>query len=180
MISMNVIFYLFIFLFAVIGAMRGWAKEMLIIFSVILSLAFISVIETLIPFLAPIVTSNPMVQFNIRIIIVIVIVFFGYQSPRFARFSKAAERRDHIQDVLLGIILGALSGFMIIGTIWFFADEAGYPIIRDFVVIPSEQVPGGVESLRLIKYLPPVWLGHPPNIYIAVVLAFIFVIAIFV
>jgi len=180
MISMNIIFYMFIFFFALIGAMRGWAKEVLVIVSVILALAFISVIETLIPVLAPFITSNPVVQCYIRITIVIVIVFFGYQSPRFTRLSKSSERKDRIQDVMLGFILGAVSGFMIVGTIWYFAHTAGYPLIMDYVIIPSEQVPGGEASLKLIKLLPPIWLGKPPNIYIAVVLAFIFVIAIFV
>lgn len=180
MVSMNVIFYMFIILFALIGAMRGWAKEVLVNFSVVLALAFISVIETLIPFLAPFITSNPVVQFYLRIAIVIVIVFFGYQSPRFTRLAKAAERRDRIQDILLGFILGAVSGYMVIGTIWSFAQAAGYPLITDYVILPSNQVPGGDASLRLIKLLPPVWLGKPPNIYIAVVLAFIFVIAVFV
>jgi hypothetical protein len=181
MIAMNIIFYMFIFLFALIGAMRGWAKELLVIFSVVLALAFISVIETLIPFLAPFVTSNPVVQFYLRITIVIVIVFFGYQSPRFTRLAKATERKDRIQDILLGLILGAISGYMVYGTIWSFAQAASYPLIFDYVILPGgPQVPGGEASLRLIKWLPPVWLGKPPNIYIAVVLAFIFVIAVFV
>jgi len=180
MISMNIVFYLFIFLFALIGAMRGWAKEMLVIFSVVLALAFITVIETLIPFLGSYVTNNPTVQFNFRVITVIVIVFFGYQSPRFARISSVVERRDRIQDVLLGVILGAVSGFMIVGTIWFFANEASYPFISDFVVMPGNQVPGGENSSRLIKMLPPVWLAKSPNIFIAVVAAFVLVIAVFV
>jgi len=180
MMSLLVVFYLFVFLFAVIGAMRGWAKEMLVIFSVILALAFISVIELLIPVLGPFITSNPVLQYYIRIGVVIILVFFGYQSPRIARLAKASEKRDRIQDVLLGFIMGAVSGYMVVGTIWYFANVANYPLLENYVIPPSQQVAGGDAALRLIRVLPPVWLGKPPNIYIAVVLAFIFVIAVFV
>ena len=71
MISILVVFYLFIFLFAVMGAMRGWAKELLVIFSVILALAFIAMLETLIPVVGPFVTSNPNFQFWMDIIEVV-------------------------------------------------------------------------------------------------------------
>jgi len=180
MISLIVVFFLFLFLFAIMGAMRGWAKEILVIFSVILALAFISVIELLIPVLGPFITSNPVLQFYIRVGIVLIMVFFGYQSPRFTRLTKVTERRDRIQDILLGLILGAISGFMVVGAIWSFANSAGYPFFSEFVITPTLEVPGGEAALRVIRILPPVWLGQPPAIYIAIVLAFIFVIAVFV
>ena len=179
MISLVIVFYLFIFLFAIMGAMRGWAKEMLVIFSVILALAFITVMENLVPVVGAFITSNPKMQFWFRVTIVIIMTFFGYQSPKFARLAKVADRRDRIQDLMLGFILGAVSGYFVIGTIWSFVDSAGYPF-GDWVIPPTPQVPMGETSLRMIKYLPPVWLGKPPNIYIAVVLAFVFVIVVFV
>lgn len=180
MISMLIVFYMFVALFATIGAMRGWAKELLVIFSVILALAFISVVELLIPVLGPFITSNPVFQFYFRVTVVVVLSFFGYQSPRIARLAKAAEKRDRIQDLLLGMIMGAISGFMVVGTIWSFAHAAGYPVFTDYMTAPVPGGPGGDAALRIIRVLPPVWLGKPPNIYIAVVLAFIFVIAVFV
>ena len=38
MISLTVVFYIFIVLFAIIGGLRGWAKEMLVSFSLVLAL----------------------------------------------------------------------------------------------------------------------------------------------
>ena len=140
MISILVVFYLFIFLFAVMGAMRGWAKELLVIFSVILALAFIAMLETLIPVVGPFVTSNPNLQFWMRISIVVVMVFFGYQTPKLARFARGAERRDQIQDVMLGFIMGALSGYFVVGTLWSFVDSAGYPF-GDWIIPPNPQMP---------------------------------------
>jgi hypothetical protein len=159
--------------------MRGWAKEMLVSFSVVLALAFITVIENLIPYIGAFITSNPSVQFWFRIAVVIGLAFFGYQSPKFTRLSKAIDKRDRIQDLMLGLILGALSGYFVIGTIWSFIDSAGYPF-GDWLIPPSSQWPMGDSAMRTLRYLPPVWLGKPPNIYIAVVLAFIFVIVVFI
>jgi len=179
MISLVIVFYLFIFVFAIMGAMRGWAKELLVIFSVILALAFITVMENLVPIVSAFITSNPEMQLWFRMTIVIIMTFFGYQSPKFGRLAKVSDRRDRIQDLMLGFILGAVSGYFVIGTLWSFVDSAGYPF-GDWIIPPTQQVPMGEVSIRMIKYLPPVWLGKPPNIYIAVVLAFIFVIVVFV
>ena len=177
MISLLVVFYLFIFLFSIVGAMRGWAKELLVIFSVVLALAFITVMENLIPVVGPFLTSNPNIQFWFRISIVVMMAFFGYQSPKFTRLAAAADRRDRIQDIMLGLIMGAISGFFVIGTIWSFVDSAGYPF-GDWLIPPTRDMPLGEETLRMVRYLPPVWLGKQPNIYIAVVVSFVFVIVV--
>lgn len=179
MISLLVVFYLFIVLFSIMGIMRGWAKEILVMFSVILALAFITVIENLVPYLGAFVTSSPSIQFWFRISVVIALAFFGYQSPKFTRLSKVADKRDKIQELILGFIMGAVSGYFVIGTIWSFVDAAGYRF-GDWIIPPSSQWPLGDAALRTLRYLPPVWLGRPPNIYIAVVMAFIFVIVIFI
>jgi hypothetical protein len=50
MISLTVLFWVFIILFAIIGAMRGWSKELLVTFSVILALFLIEVLETYLSF----------------------------------------------------------------------------------------------------------------------------------
>jgi hypothetical protein len=49
MVSLLFVFWMFIILFGVIGANRGWAKELLVVCSVILALAFIVLIERYIP-----------------------------------------------------------------------------------------------------------------------------------
>ncbi|MBN2550573.1 MAG: CvpA family protein [Anaerolineales bacterium] len=178
MISILLVFYLFLFFFAVMGAMRGWAKELLVIFSVIFGLALINVMETLVPVLSPFINSNPNIQFWLRIGSIVVIAFFGYQSPKIARLSKGSERRDKIQDILLGFILGAVSGYMIIGSMWYFVDAIGYtPFLKYVMPGPNDLT---VATERMIKLLPPLWLGSTPNIYIAVVLIAVLIIVVFV
>jgi hypothetical protein len=178
-VSILVVFYMFLILFAIIGAMRGWAKELLVGFSVILALAFIVILETLIPVLRDFLTRDRIIQFWSRTIILTLLVFFGYQSPKLAQLSKGASRRDQIQDVLLGLILGLVSGFLVVGSLWAFMAAADYPF-APFITAPQAGQPLGDAALRIVKYLPPVWLGKAPNVFIAVVFAFIFVMVVFI
>jgi uncharacterized membrane protein required for colicin V production len=180
MFSMIAVFWMFVLLFAINGSMRGWAKELLVSFSVILALAFIAVMENLMPVASDLLRNNPELQYYFRMTVLLVIVFFGYQSPRFSRIGKATEKRDRITDLLMGFFMGALSGYMVIGTLWSFMDANNYQWLKSFVIAPSAQTAGGEAALWMLKRLPPIWLGRQPNIYIAVVLAFIFVIVIFI
>lgn len=178
-VSILVVFYLFMVLFAIIGAMRGWAKELLVGFSVILAIALIVILETLIPVVSTFLTRDPVIQFWSRTVIVTLLVFFGYQSPKLSQFAKAVNRRDQIQDVLLGLILGLVSGYLIVGSLWAFMASADYPF-APYITAPQSGQPLGDAALRIVNYLPPVWLGKAPNIFIAVVFAFIFVIVVFI
>lgn len=177
MIAILIAFYACIIFFAVMGSIRGWAKEMLVIFSVILALALISIIENLIPVVSDTLNSNPTLQFWVRVGILVVMAFFGYQSPKISMLARAAARRDQIQDTLLGLILGAISGYMIVGSLWYFIDDMNYfpPYI-----FPPDNSPLGQTAQRIIEWLPPALLWNGAVIYVAVVLAFIFVIIVFI
>lgn len=178
MVSLNFMFYFLVFLLAVIGGMRGWAKELLVTFSVILSIFIINVLERYVPavynsFAQP----GSIAQFWMRSIILMILVFFGYQTPNLPKLGGSRFVRERLQDTLLGLFLGAINGYLIIGTLWFFLNQAGYP----FPYI-SPPVPGTAEgdaAIRLLGWLPPRWLG-PPTIYFAISLAFLFVIVVFI
>lgn len=178
MIAMLVVFYMFLSVFAIMGSMRGWAKELLVVFSVVLALAFIAVLENLLPVVSPMLTSNPTLQYWIRILIVILMTFFGYQSPKFNRLQRATEKRDRIQDLLLGLFMGVISGYFVYGTLWSFANTANYPLMIEYIQQPPPSLAEATQ--RILNMLPPVWLGEPPMIYIAVVVSFIFVIVVFI
>jgi hypothetical protein len=49
MVGLNVVFWILVILFALIGMTRGWAKELLVTFSVILALFIIAVLEQFAP-----------------------------------------------------------------------------------------------------------------------------------
>jgi hypothetical protein len=177
-VSLVFVFWILVVLFGVIGGMRGWAKEMLVTFSVILALTFITLLDSYVGFFKAIKQDDPNLYFWVTGAIVALLVFFGYQTPNFARFAPKMAR-EKFQDVLLGIVIGLINGYLIAGSIWFFLYKAQYPFpgITDPV---SANIPQVVEAAKkLLPFLPPSWLGVP-GIYFAVVLAFIFVIVVFV
>lgn len=178
MVSLVVVFYMYVILFAVIGAMRGWARELLVSFAVILGLFIITVLERFVPFVGNTLGSLPSFQFWIRAIVIIALVFFGYQTPNIPRLaSQNRFARDRLQDILLGVFLGALNGYLIVGSIWFYLDAAGYPF-PNLISPPTDQV--AVVTDRMMALMPPDLLGGSSAIYFAVALAFAFVLVVFI
>jgi hypothetical protein len=178
MLSLYVLFLMYIILFAVIGAMRGWAKELMVTFSMALSLFIITVLETYVGVVRNSITAaGGTAQFWLRTTIVILLVFFGYQTPNIKALQGARFAREHLQDTLLGFLLGAFNGYLIIGSLWWFLHQAGYPF--DVILPPQPGFPYYDISVRLIDNLPPEWLTIP-WIYFAVGVAFLFVIIVFI
>jgi hypothetical protein len=200
MISILSAFWMFIVLFGLIGAMRGWAKELLVIFSVILALFLIYVLETYTAFMVPFeqvlnqvenlnhdapflslpvpVQDQLKIQFWSRAAIVIILAFFGYQTPRLAALREKA-RREKIQDVLLGAVLGLGSGFFIIGTLWWYMAAAHYPFTPN-IMPPQSGTALGDAAINTLKYFPPVFASNQIGLFFSVVVAFMFVLVVFI
>lgn len=200
MISILSAFWMFVILFGLIGAMRGWAKELLVIFSIVLGLFLIYVLETFTAFIVPfeeilgrVENLSPLasfetlpvpiqdelkVQFWTRGAIIGILAFFGYQTPRLAALREKA-RREKIQDVLLGAVLGLGSGFFIVGTLWWYMAAAHYPFGPE-VMPPQPGTPLGDAALSLLKYFPPVFASNQFGLFFAVVIAFMFVLVVFI
>ncbi|MBN1538074.1 MAG: CvpA family protein [Anaerolineales bacterium] len=179
MMTLTFAFWLFVALFAVIGAMRGWAKELLVTASVVLSIFVLSVLERYVPpvrdFLA---TPNEGPEFWLRAGVMAVLVFFGYQTPNIQKIAGGRFIREKLSDSLLGLFLGALNGFLIVGTVWYFMDQSGYPFDK-YIIAPDAENAFSASALRLLPYLAPHWLGIPV-IYFAVAISFIFLLVIFI
>jgi len=200
MISILFAFWMFIVLFGLIGAMRGWAKELLVIFSIVLGLFLIYVLETFTLFVVPFdeilsqvenLSSNTAfeslpgpireelkIQFWSRAAIIGILAFFGYQTPRLAALREKA-RREKIQDVLLGAVLGLGSGFFIVGTLWWYMAAAHYPFTPE-ILPPQPGTPMGDAALNVLKYFPPVFASNQIGLFFAVVIAFMFVLVVFI
>jgi uncharacterized membrane protein required for colicin V production len=175
MVSLTFMFWLFVILFGIIGAMRGWAKELLVVFSLILALAFNHLLERYVPFINTLPPEGQ-AMFWLRSAIVMVLVFFGYQTVSVPRFASKANR-EKLQDSLLGFVLGAFNGYLVVGTLWFYLNEAQYPF--PYITAPTNADELGVAALSLLQNMPPRLLGEP-TIYFAVMLAFIFVLVVFI
>lgn len=176
MVGLTVMFWLFVILFGIIGAMRGWAKELMVTFSAILGIFIITLVQQFLPQLSA--GLSEVLRFWIRTIIFVALVFFGYQTPNIKSIAGARFARERLQDVLLGLIIGALNGYLVIGTLWYFMDQAGYPF-GPYLTAPNLNEPLGRAAEQFITRLPPVFL-QPPWIYFAVALAFLFVVVVFI
>ena len=176
MLSLTFVFWMYVVLFGVIGAMRGWAKELLVSFSVVLAIFIITVMEIFIPFVRDAVVGPA--HFWLRVGVLTALVFFGYQTPNLPRLAGSNRfAREHLQDILLGLFLGAINGYLIFGTVWFYMDSAGYPF--QYIAAPVAGTPMGDAAIKLLALLPPQWLSTPA-IYFAVAVAFVFVLVVFI
>lgn len=179
MVSLSILFYMFIFIFALIGAIRGWAKEVTASFSVFLALFILTVMQDFIPAIDTYLKNSPIdSQVTFKMIILGVIVFIGYQTPNLPIFLQNQQfKRGQMQDTLLGLIIGAFNGYMILGSLWYFIHSGGYPF--DFVLAPIAGTKAGEAALQIIPLLPPAWLVAP-GIYFAIAISFMFVLMVFI
>jgi hypothetical protein len=176
MLSLNFVFWMYVVLFAIIGGMRGWAKEMLVSFSVILALTFSTLVSSYIPFVRDVLQKeNPVMFFWLRAGILGFIVFFGFQTQHIPRFASKLNR-EKLQDAILGVFLGAVNGYLIAGSLWWYLANAGYPFPQ-YITAPSGDFAQLADSM--LRYMPPAILGVP-GIYFAVAISFIFVIVVFI
>jgi len=186
------LFGISIILFAVIGAVRGWSKEVIAMAGLVLSLFAINTFGHLFikivggvgiggneaDFLAEMQR-----QFLVLAPIHMIIAFFSYQAVLLVR-SRITPRKS-IQERLLGFIFGALNGYLIVGTLWSLLE---YKITPDGWIRIPPNFPYAFESIvlrpiiespnqeLLMTHLPIPFLV--PWLPILVVLIFLFVIVV--
>lgn len=175
MMSIVIVFWMYVIVFAAIGMMRGWARELLVAFSVILALALNLLLKSYIPIVRDL-PDNSTSLFWVRTLILIALVYFGYQTVAIIPHLASKATRERLQDALFGIILGGLNGYLVVGTILFYLNEAQYPY-PNVVSAPSGTLAATIQNMMV--YMPPRLLGVP-GIYFAVILAFIFVIVVYI
>jgi uncharacterized membrane protein required for colicin V production len=172
MMSLSAVFWLLVVLFGIIGSFRGWAKEILVVFSMILALFVMYVLERYVPGVTgALAAQSGAAQIGIRGLLLLALAYFGYQSPNLPQFG-AKLARDKLQDTLLGFVLGMLNGYLIVGSLWYYIHIANYPLPY---VLPSPDP----TVAQLVSYMPPKVLGEP-YIFFAIGAAFVFVIIVFV
>lgn len=177
MISLVALYWIFVALFAVIGAMRGWAKELLVTSAVVLGLFLNAILEAYIePYRAAMFMQPPETQFIVRAVLLVLLAFFGYQTPNL-RALQPKLARERVEEILLGLVLGALNGYLLVGSVWSYLHQSGYPTA--LVMRAPEGSELALQIEQLVKYLPPTVLPIP-QVYFAVGIVFVFIIVVFV
>ncbi len=177
MIAMVVVFGMFLFMFGLIGAVRGWAKEMLVIFSVILALAVISLVEDLLGFKNTLFKTNPTLQYLVQDDYGLSVGFLWLPiSLAAALQNRYREARSHP---------GPSARFYhgCVQRIFCNRHPVGFRQ-PGAISAPCRIYPASPPELshitdQVLNLLPPVWLDQPTTIFIFVVVAFIFAIMFF-
>ncbi|HAV76109.1 MAG TPA: hypothetical protein DCX53_02020 [Anaerolineae bacterium] len=176
MMSIVYVFWMYIILFGVIGAMRGWAKELLVAFSVILSLALNHVMRKYIPLASGMAETDPSL-FWVRTIILLVLVYFGYQTVVSIPHLASRAARERLQDTLFGAIVGGINGYLVSGSVLYYIHIADYSF-QNVITKPTD--PNLLQTVnQMMLYMPPQLLGEP-GIYFAVILAMVFVLVVYI
>ncbi len=175
MISLIYVFWMYVCLFGVIGWLRGWAKELLVGFAVVVSLTLNFLLRRFAPIISTLPDDN-VTLFWIRLVILFTLVYFGYQTVISVARLQAGSRRERLQDALFGIFLGGINGYLVAGTAWYYLDQAHYPF-AGAIVPPTGDL--ATQIAAMMNYMPPHVLGEPA-IYFASVIVLIFILVVYI
>jgi len=191
MLSLSTLFWLMIFFFGLIGSLRGWTREVIATSGLVLSLFAVNQFGALLLGFWPESQSIPLErqQFYVLSGIHLLITFFSYQGPTIAgsRLGDRLRVRDNFQDKLLGFIVGAGNGYLIVGTLWSLLEyrviAAGQWLRLDpGMVYPFDPTmlvrPVGDSVTTLMTRLPLPLLA--PYLPILLVIVFLFVIIVMI
>ena len=172
MISLSVLFYVLIALFVLIGAMRGFGKEIVVCASSILALF---TIEVVIPESSE-TRGVPNAFGSIHCGRCVRLCWLP--NPNLRRFAENIRfQRGPFRDMLAGGLMGAINGYMIVSSLWFYLAEANYPFKA--ITPPDLATEMGQSAAKILASAFPTFM-HAPVIYYAVVIAFFMLIGAFV
>jgi hypothetical protein len=175
MIELSAVLVMMAIFFAIIGFMRGWNREIVSTAGIVLGLFALFQFDTILrgTLLANV---NRDQVFLVQTALFVAIVFFAYQTRSVMGADIARrEGRDSLQESVLGALLGALNGYLVWGSVWYFMDINEYPL-APYVIAPSP----GSASAQTQNILPLVLLGGGPGgngdlLAVAVIILFVFV-----
>ncbi|MFW5708720.1 MAG: CvpA family protein [Chloroflexota bacterium] len=159
MIQLSVFMWVMALIFAYVGYLRGWNKEMIATSGIILGLfALFQFNDTLNDLLVAVPADQ---RFLVRAVIFGIIVFFAYQTRALigedAERRRGSDGRDSLQSSVLGGIIGFLNGYLIWGSLWYFMHITDYPL-SPYISAPLE----GTYSADFVSSLPLYVLGGGP------------------
>jgi uncharacterized membrane protein required for colicin V production len=165
MVSLSFLFWCFLILFGLIGLNRGWARELLLAFSLVVGLCLITLLREFLPAVDSLAAGlMPGGDVILRAVLLALAVFLGYRAPNLPRVSTSPRLiRGSFADRVVGLILGIANGYLLFGSLWYFVHHAGYP----FPVITAPDA--GSAAFQILPLLAPAWLGAPLIYFVSAV-----------
>ncbi|MCB9452662.1 MAG: CvpA family protein [Anaerolineaceae bacterium] len=174
MIEMYAMLYFSAGFFAIIGILRGWNKEVISMAGILLALFALFQFDNILRGI--ILATVPSDQvFLVQVGLFGMVVYFAYQSRSIVT-TRGRRANSPFANGLLGLVMGAINGYLIWGSIWYFLDINDYPF-NPIIIAPS---PTSV-SAQSIGSIPLVLLGGGAGgsgelLTIALILLFLLVI----
>jgi hypothetical protein len=172
--SMPLVFWVCVCVSAAVGSLRGWAKELLVGFGMVLALFINMLLDKYAQGILQ--TLQPGELFGVKAAVFALLAYFAYLTPRLPFMPEHQFVREKLQDWLLGALLGGFNGAVLAGSIWFFLHKAGYPFQG---MEAARTLAASPDVTSMIQYMPPMLLTEM-WVYVAVAAAFVFVIVVFV
>lgn len=168
MVPIELVWLIIVLLFGLIGVVRGFLKELGVTTVMVIMLFAVTFFEGKItPMLTKVavrVAPNDLAAFQAAfwVVLITVTAFVSYQGQTLA-FEGAAVKGA--LGVFFNLATGLVNGYLIAGSIWFYLDRLGYPLLnisRD-ALSPTARM--------LVPMMPPQLLA-PFLLYVAVFLIF--------
>jgi hypothetical protein len=150
-------------LFAAVGMVRGFLKELGVTIVLIATLfgldRVIPLLEQLIredklPFLFKPFTGNPATDQPTNLLLMVIFqglvllaVFIAYQGETLA---YEGSNPKFPMNVLLGALVGGVNGYLATGTLWWILDHYKYPVAETVVKLPLTEFAQGVVNNGLL------------------------------
>lgn len=170
MIQLSSFLWFCIILFATMGYVRGFSKELVALAGIILALFTLVQFEN---FFENIGRGAGLAQiFYVKAFFLGVVTFFAYQTPpdRIVTGKRKFESRDAWQNRLLGSILGGINAYLVFGSLWYFMDQLAYPLSPHVSTPPPESA-----SASMVSSLPLVWMQQGNLLTLLVIGLFLFI-----
>ena len=162
MLELTTLVWLCIGAFAVIGLGRGWTKEIIALAGITLGLFALHQFDAALREQL-LVNFSAQNKFFAQTGILLLIAFFAYQTRAVIGAARPEDgddegRRDALQAKALGGIAGAVNGYLVSGSVWYFMHINDYPL-APFIEAPAE----GSLSLSTVSNLPLYVLAGGPG-----------------
>ncbi len=160
MLELVTLVWVSILVFAVIGLGRGWTKEVIAMAGVTLGLFALHQFDAAIreQLLGNVSAGG---KFLFQCAVLLIIAFFAYQTRALrggGRSEPDNAGRDALQAKALGGIVGALNGYLLSGSVWYFMHINDYPL-APYIEAPA----AGSLSHGTVSNLPLFVLAAGPG-----------------
>ncbi len=164
MAPIEVVFGIIVFVFALIGLGRGFLRELGVTTVLVLVLFFLSRLDPYldramlkgIALVDSTVTAGQarQVQCWVMMFVIVGTTFLSYHGETLA---FPGQLQHGLQAILLGLMAGAINGYLVAGSIWYYMDKFEYPI--GWLGLSPGQF--STTAQAAIQYLPINFLGQP-------------------